>query len=43
MKRKLIEEIDSRWELNTRKMTMYITAALVDPRFKQLSFLDDAK
>lgn len=43
MKSKLIEEIDSRWKLNTRKMTVYITAAVVDSHFKQLSFLDDAK
>lgn len=47
IKSKLVEEIDSRWEFKTRMMmtnsAYMITAAVVDPRFKQLSFLDDAK
>ncbi|XP_039535814.1 E3 SUMO-protein ligase ZBED1-like [Pimephales promelas] len=46
MKSKLVEEIDGRWEFKNRMMmtnSVYITAAVVDPRFKQLSFLDDAK
>ncbi|XP_054476510.1 NADPH oxidase 5 [Anoplopoma fimbria] len=43
MKSKLVEEIDRRWEFKTRMMSVYIKAAVVDPRFKQLSFLDDAK
>ncbi|XP_073691495.1 E3 SUMO-protein ligase ZBED1-like [Garra rufa] len=46
MKSKLVEEIDSRWEFKNRMMmtnSVYITAAVVDPRFKLLSFLDDAK
>lgn len=46
MKSKLVDEIDSRWELKNRLMmtnSVYITAAVVDPRFTQLSFLNDAK
>lgn len=46
MKSKLIEEIDSRWELKDQLMmtsSVHITAAVIDPCFKQLSFLDDEK
>ena len=45
MKSKLVEEIESRWEFKNRMMmnSVYITAAVLDPRFKQPSFLDDAK
>uniref|UniRef100_A0A8C4GRK4 HAT C-terminal dimerisation domain-containing protein n=1 Tax=Dicentrarchus labrax TaxID=13489 RepID=A0A8C4GRK4_DICLA len=41
MKSKLVEEIGSRWEFKNRMMMT--NSAVVDPRFKQLSFLDDAK
>lgn len=43
MKSKLVEEIDRRWEFETGMMSVYIKATVIDPRFKQLSFLDDAK
>ncbi|KAK7883828.1 hypothetical protein WMY93_026951 [Mugilogobius chulae] len=46
IKLKLVEEIDSRWKLHDRLMTtrsVYITAAVMDPRFKSLSFLEDDK
>lgn len=46
MKSKLVKEIDSRWEFNNRMMmtnSVYITAAVFDRCFKQLSLLDDAK
>lgn len=43
IKIKLVEEIHRRWEFKTQMMSVYITAAVVDPRFKHLSLLDDAK
>ncbi|CAB1313122.1 unnamed protein product [Coregonus sp. 'balchen'] len=45
LKTKLVQEIDKRWQLNDRLFdsSLYVQAAVVDPRFKLLSFLDDAK
>lgn len=45
MKTKLKNEIDERWELKGRliESSVYVQAAVIDPRFKQLAFLDDEK
>ncbi|KAJ8362488.1 hypothetical protein AAFF_G00372070 [Aldrovandia affinis] len=45
LKAKLVEEIDHRWQINDRlfESSLYIQAAVVDPRFKLLPFLDDGK
>ncbi|KAJ8347462.1 hypothetical protein AAFF_G00198830 [Aldrovandia affinis] len=45
LKAKLVEEIDRRWQINDRlfESSLYVQAAVVDPRFKLLPFLDDVK
>lgn len=44
MKNTLREEIDKRWELNGELQTsIYIKAAVLDPRFKSLSFMEEEK
>ncbi|KAJ8401823.1 hypothetical protein AAFF_G00377940 [Aldrovandia affinis] len=45
LKAKLVEEIDHRWQINDRlfESSLYVQAAVVDPRFKLLPFLDDGK
>ncbi|XP_020315982.1 zinc finger BED domain-containing protein 1-like [Oncorhynchus kisutch] len=45
LKTRLVEESDNRWQLKDRlfESSIYVQAAVVDPRFKLLSFLDDAK
>uniref|UniRef100_A0A8C7R8M3 HAT C-terminal dimerisation domain-containing protein n=1 Tax=Oncorhynchus mykiss TaxID=8022 RepID=A0A8C7R8M3_ONCMY len=45
LKTKLVQEIDRRWQLNDQIFdgSLYIQAAVIDPRFKLLSFLDVAK
>jgi len=44
MKKKITEEIDKRWELTgSLENSLYIQAAVLDPRFKSLSFLDAEK
>lgn len=43
MKNKLVEEIDSRWDFKNRIISVYFKASVLDPCFKQLSFLDDAQ
>ena len=43
MKTTLTEEIDSRWQLNEQDLasSIYTRAAILDPRFKKLSFFSD--
>ncbi|KAF3837832.1 hypothetical protein F7725_009600 [Dissostichus mawsoni] len=44
VKKKITEEIDKRWELTgSLEGSIYIQAAVLDPRFKSLSFLDAEK
>ncbi|KAM3858642.1 E3 SUMO-protein ligase ZBED1-like [Diretmus argenteus] len=45
IKTTLSEEIDRRWELKGPDLerSIYITAAVLDPRFKKLSFFSDAQ
>lgn len=45
LKTRLVEESDKRWQVKDRlfESSIYVQAAVVDPRFKLLSFLDDAK
>ncbi|KAF3837920.1 hypothetical protein F7725_009688 [Dissostichus mawsoni] len=44
VKKKITEEIDKRWELTgSLEGSIYIQAAVLDPRFKSLSFLDAKK
>ncbi|KAK1888168.1 Zinc finger BED domain containing protein 1 [Dissostichus eleginoides] len=44
VKKKITEKIDKRWELTgSLEGSIYIQAAVLDPRFKSLSFLDAEK
>ncbi|XP_066567854.1 E3 SUMO-protein ligase ZBED1 isoform X3 [Amia ocellicauda] len=43
LKRKLIEQIDNRWQLTSlTRNNMYVLASALDPRFKHLKFISQA-